>query len=42
MLASPAALDLLTYPLYASPKLDGIRALKAGWPKGARKEATTA
>lgn len=28
MLASPAALDLLTYPLYASPKLDGIRALK--------------
>lgn len=30
MLASPAALDLLTYPLYASPKLDGIRALKVG------------
>lgn len=27
LLASPADLDLLTYPLYASPKLDGIRAL---------------
>lgn len=30
LLASPANLDLLTYPLYASPKLDGIRALMVG------------
>jgi DNA ligase-1 len=27
MLASPADLDSLRFPLYASPKLDGIRAM---------------
>jgi DNA ligase-1 len=30
MLASPANLDALTYPVYASPKLDGIRAAVVG------------
>jgi DNA ligase-1 len=30
MLAGPADLDKVQYPLFASPKLDGIRALKRG------------
>lgn len=30
MLASPAALDALRYPIYGSPKLDGIRASVVG------------
>lgn len=30
MLASPADLDALTYPIFASPKLDGIRASVVG------------
>lgn len=37
MLASPADLDALRFPLYASPKLDGIRALVRGGSLVSRK-----